>query len=251
MTKKHFNWVIVVLSGLLVINTVLAEEVAVPVAKTRTSYVLTIDENARVEAKIAANVMNRLAVINDRIVNIFGEEETFTIQTDEHTGQVFIKPTPDNGNKPIALTIITENGLTQDLTLIPTQTKAATIILKQAANKSYNPGLEVLPGLSRNQTKEEEWLRVLKQAVLGELPVLPVTGLQGSRKVANLQIKFNKCYQAGAYFIQVWKIKNNSRELQELHEKQFFNGGDIALSLTSTTLAPDEQTLLYVLRAFS
>ena len=77
------------------------------------SNILTMAAHRRLEAKIAANTINRLAVVNDRILNIFGEEDTFTMQIDEHTGQVFIKPVANLGRE-LFVTLITEHGVTQD-----------------------------------------------------------------------------------------------------------------------------------------
>jgi type-F conjugative transfer system secretin TraK len=206
---------------------------------------LTVAENVRLEAQIAVNCINRLAVVNDRIVNIFGEEEAFTLQTDEHSGQVFIKPTEGNGSLPINITLITENGVTQDLTLIPSRTKASTIILKPVtANYTADP---LLPGFSRNQSMQNQYIQIMKQAVLGELPILKTTSKQATRKVPNLQLKFNKCYQAGQLLVTVWQVTNVSRDSIELQEKQFFKTGDLALSLQRNTLPAKATTLLYVL----
>jgi hypothetical protein len=95
----------------------------------QTSEVLKLSENKRIEASICASSMNRIAVANDRITQIFGDEGTFESQNDEATGQVFLKPTVDNGSKNLSLTLITEQGVTQDLTLKPTATSPKTIIL--------------------------------------------------------------------------------------------------------------------------
>ncbi len=148
--KKCFK-LIIILKLLMITNVAISNELPV-IPKRHGGNVLTIAEDQRLEAQIG-NAMNRLAVVNDRIVNIFGEEEAFTFQSDEHTGQVFIKPTPENGNKPITITLVTENGVTQDLTLIPSRTKATTIILKPAFTvKPHASATDVLlPGFNSHQ----------------------------------------------------------------------------------------------------
>ena len=247
MKKKCFK-LIIILKLLMITNVAISNELpAIP--KHHGGNVLTIAEDQRLEAHIG-NTMNRLAVVNDRIVNIFGEEEAFTFQSDEHTGQVFIKPTPENGNKPIAITLVTENGVTQDLTLIPSLAKAATIILKPGFTvKPHAATTEgLLPGFnSHQQTLQQKWIEVIKLAVLGELPLVKTN--PAIRKVANFQINFKKCYQGGQLLVTVWQIKNVSRELQELEEKRFFKTGDLALSLQHRILSPNKTTLLYVLGA--
>ena len=246
--KKKCLKLIIILKLLMIINIAVSEELPT-VPKHHGGNVLTIAEDQRLEAQIG-NAMNRLAVINDRIINIFGEEEAFTFQSDEHTGQVFIKPTIENGNKPIAITLVTENGVTQDLTLIPSRTKATTVILKPAFTvKPHTSATEVLlPGFnSHQQTLQQKWIEVMKLAVLGELPLVKTK--PAIRKVANFQINFKKCYQEGQLLVTVWQVKNVSRELKELEEKQFFNTGDLALSLQHRILSPNKTTLLYVLGA--
>src|SRR3990167_6369859 len=94
------------------------------------SQILIMVENKRLEASICPDSMNRLAVANDRIVQVFGDEGAFESQSEENTGQVFIKPTAENSIKSLSLTLITEQGKTQDLSLKPTAKSAATLILK-------------------------------------------------------------------------------------------------------------------------
>lgn len=98
------------------------------------SQTLTCNPDKRLKALISSDSMNRLAVANDRITQIFGDSETYEVQTEESTGQIFLKPTAENGTKPLSVTIITENGLTQDLTLEPAVREAVTLILKNPGN---------------------------------------------------------------------------------------------------------------------
>ena len=210
------------------------------------SNILNISDE-RLDVKISADLMNRIAVVNDRIVNVFGDEGTFVVQTDEHTGQVFIKPTPENEHKPLSITIITENGITQDLTLTPTKVKAATLVLKPQQNiRKYNAD-NLLPGFSgRNQSIQEQLIQLMKQAVLGELAVLDLKR-PPSRKINGFNVNYVKSYQASNYLIQVWLIKNTSKNLQELQEKTFFKSGDLALSLQKRLLPANDKTYLYIL----
>ena len=197
------------------------------------SNILTMAAHRRLEAKIAANTINRLAVVNDRILNIFGEEDTFTMQTDEHTGQVFIKPVANLGRE-LFVTLITEHGVTQDLTLIPALQQAATIILKPAVKHDA-------PLLSR----AHKLLQLMQQAVLGQLPL--TNNKPKARHHTDLELKFIKCYQAEELLVSLWQVKNISKETKELEEQQFFTTGDLALSLAHRLLPTKAVTLLYVL----
>lgn len=216
------------------------------------TQVLTLTENKRLEANIASDVMNRLTVTQDRIINVFGDEGTFVTQTDEHTGQIFIKPTTENANNPLSITLITENGLTQDLTLNPIEGKAATIILKSSEinRQSKSPQEALLPGFSRGAEIEQElWIATLRQAVLGELPELEGKYPVKEPHVSGFEIKHQKTYQTGALVVKVFKLKNTSGFPQEIAEKDFYQLGDIAISLQKKSLEMGEKTEIYVLGA--
>lgn len=92
------------------------------------SQVLKIDANSRLEASIARDYLNRITASNDRITQVFGDEASYAIQVDENKGQIFIKPSEANGLKPISLTVITEMGQVQDLTLQPNDKGASTAL---------------------------------------------------------------------------------------------------------------------------
>lgn len=210
--------------------------------------VITLDPNRRIEVAIGAQVMNRLTVLNDRILNIFGEEEAFTFQADEQTGQVFIKALPDNTSKPIEITLITENGTTQDLTLIPSKTKAATLIFKAKVNSAYSDKQPYFSGY--NPSMEDKWLQIMKQAVLGELPVLEKKLYPKIRKINGLETKFSKCYLAGDCKVEVWVLKNTTKEHKILEEKDFKQPGDLCISILNRSLPFKGSTLMYVLGVF-
>lgn len=211
---------------------------------------LMVSEGKRLEASIAIDAMNRLTVANDRIVNIFGDEGSFVSQSDDQTGQVFIKPTVENGSKPLSLTLITENGLTQDLILNPVGPSASTIILKnsnapQSKNVASLEGFMPLPSLSENSFSSEPLLQLMKQAVLGELPICNKR-VSSRRSLPGYKTSLVKIYQTGGYLISVWVIKNTSQKT-EVREQDFYQPGDLAICLAPPLLNKDTKTLLYVL----
>ncbi len=238
MMNKHFNkktqaaLMVCLLSGTVMAHT----------------QVLTFAENQRLEARIGLEVMNRLAVANDRILNIFGDEGTFVTQSDEQSGQVFIKVSPENGDKPLALTLITENGITQDLKLIPTQTEASTVILKSAKPlvMQGTPAEKLLPGFGRSESPVGSWIQALKQGVLGELSEVQEKGHPPLRSQKGFDIRYQRSYEAGPLRVQVWHLKNTTAFYQECFEQAFYQSGDKALSLEKRLLEPKEQTLLYI-----
>lgn len=226
------------------------------------SQVLMMVENKRLEASICPDSMNRLAVANDRIVQVFGDEGAFESQSEENTGQVFIKPTAENSIKPLSLTLITEQGKTQDLSLKPTAKSAATLILKTSdkAQKTSvadgngttdgkSHGTSFGPSLSteKNLPVQEQMLTLLKQAVGGTLPVKEsVPPARPSPEGYSLSPY--QSFQGGGYEVQAFHLENTTLTPIDLQEKTFYRPGDLAISIQARVLASHGKTLLYVVR---
>lgn len=220
------------------------------------SQVLPLSEN-RVDVVISADSMNRIAIVNDRISQIFGDEGTFVSQADEHTGQVFIKPSPENGAKPLSITFITENGSTQDLMLKPTAAKATTTVFKNTASASIKtasaPTSSLMPigsselSAERSLPIQEQLLTVMRQLVGGQLA--EGTGeIQVRSSPEGYQLEHQKSYQAGFYVAHVFSVQNITTTAIELLEKSFYQAGDLALSFQKRILMPDAKTQFFVVR---
>ena len=218
------------------------------------SQVLPLSEN-RVDVVISPDSMNRIAVINDRISQVFGDEGTFVSQADEHTGQVFIKPSPENGAKPLSITFITENGLTQDLTLKPTASRASTTIFKNTSQASVKttPSSNLMTMGSveslaeRSLPIQEQLLAVMRHLVGGQLP----EGAGEDLKRPNpegYQLEHQKSYLSGSYVVHVFSIQNTTTTAIELLEKSFYQSGDLALSFQKRILMPGAKTQFFVVR---
>ena len=216
-------------------------------ASVYASTVVPINEGKRIEAAICPDSMNRVAVANDRITQIFGDEGTFETQNDEATGQVFLKPTAENGTKALSVTLITEQGVTQDLTLKPTSKTATTVILKNQAGAT---GVASKPEESFAAEKslplQEQMLTLLKHAVMGQLPVKE--GVEPLNRAApdGFQVSYQQTFQAGAYGVHVFEVENVTDTDIEIQEKDFYHTGDLALSVRQRHLAKGSKTRLYV-----
>jgi len=219
----------------------------------QTSQVLKLSENKRIEASICGTSMNRITVANDRITQLFGDDGTFESQNDETTGQVFLKPTLENGSKNLSLTLITEQGITQDLTLKPDALSAKTLILtrdpadqalslKSATEQNpykkspkhnnahshlgYNNTLPL-----QEESRLEQILILLKQAMNGQLPAheeeYPITDHPSPQGYA---LTHTKAWRVGPYVIHTLTVENLTDDPLPLQEKDFYQPGDLALS---------------------
>lgn len=234
-----------------------------------TSQILPLSENKRLEIAISADSMNRIAITNDRIAQVFGDEGTFVSQADEHTGQLFIKPSPENGTKPLSITLITENGVTQDLTLKPTATRATTTVFnsrvfstcafntsvfntsifknssEQGAFGTINPIAETL---QKTVPFQEQLLLVMRHLVGGQLVESEEAGNYSRSTPEGYKLEYSKSYQAGPYNGQVFSVQNTTSTTMELLEKSFYCTGDLALSFENRILMPGAKTCLFVVR---
>lgn len=208
------------------------------------TQVLTLNEGERLTASISMDAMNRLAVANDRIVNLFGDEGTFVSQQDEQTGQLFIKPTVLNAQKPLSLTLVTENGLTQDLNLIPDASEPSTILLK--SHTLSPPALGAFGHTFKASNTVDRAVQILKQAMVGELP--PQEESVKPRVLKAMQCQYQNTFVQEGFKVEHWVLHNTTQALQGLREKDLYQAGDIAITVDKEWFDPGEKGDVYILR---
>lgn len=227
---------------------------------TAATQAIALNPDKRLKAVISFDSMNRFAVANDRITQVFGDQEAYEVQTEESTGQVFLKPTQENGKKPLSITLITEAGVTQDMTLEPQERDATTVILKNAAATKSSPQpahpsyqTQSLPTQSLGHqapnygaglSYQEQVILAMKQLVAG---VAPSIDEAFNRKTASgLTAYLMHGYQVGDFKGFKVEVKNTSGLTMDILEKDLYQQGDLAFCLEKRVLAPGEVTILYV-----
>lgn len=199
-------------------------------------------DQRRIEALISNREINRITVVHDRIRQVFGADGTFAHEVDEEGGQLFIKPLKPQQTKPIHITIVTENGLTQDLKLTLADIDAETILLKQTEPSSisetdkqpliYHEALiQLIQSMGRGEDKQG-----FQKSEEGEDRAYP-NGMQ-----AKLRIR----YQGSLWQGSVFDLYNASGSAVELKEQDFAQSGDLAAALQTHRLNPQSCTRLYV-----
>lgn len=220
------------------------------------STLLTIQPEKRLKAKISKDSMNRLAVKGDRIISVFGDNDSYDIQTEETSGQVFIKPNYENGEKPLSITVMTENNVVQDMLLEPVQKEASTLILTNTSKKREEIKTEFVPqafGFEREQIApcfKTHVLKAMKSLVLGMGEETDVQ--EGDEKRPSLKDVVVKCVKAisvnGVRGV-IYEVSNKGDESIDLKEESFYISGDLALSFKVNRLFKNQKTYLYAVRS--
>lgn len=213
-----------------------------------------LDETHVIEAPISQHELTRIAVKDDRILNVFGLANEYVLEADEDQGQVFIRPT-GLGHKPINLTLTTEGGHTQDLRLIPQSKEPEALILThntQALQASQKIKSDLLPEKQTLLSITRDEIETLLEACQeGRIPLgyklspLDLQTLGGSYGLIR-EIKGEKLRGL------TYEVQNISQAPLVLSEPEFAESWDtesqniIAILMPKKVLNPGERSFVYV-----
>lgn len=201
------------------------------------------NELERIEGVISVGEINRIKIEGDRIKEIIGLHKGWQVESDGKNGQMFIRSL-QAGNQPAIFTIITEKGKTQDIKLMPKNSKGEVIIIETT-------------GRGKKAISTNSW--GAKHKVHDEIvEILRATALEAvsneaieKRELIGLEASLFKTKKIGGYVIETWQIKNTTENDIELTAENFsFTGGEIrAIGLETSILEPTEVTQMYVVRS--
>ena len=208
-------------------------------------YALQVKESLtqhRLVANISLDAINRIYVEDDRIAEVFGLNEDLVIETDNNTGQIFLRTKQD---KPIDLSIITEKQVTLDLRLLPKNIPGETIVIK--TNKPTE--------IAKINAKTTSYLQELTALILAMANNKNIVGYRVNKvnkeillwdKIALLQ---TSQYISNKLIGEIYSLTNKTRDRIFLTETQFGWQKDVAgVAIKKHTLAPDETTQIYIIR---
>lgn len=198
-----------------------------------------VEPDERVDAIISLNQLNRIKVLGDRITQVFGDENTFTLETDTETGQIFIKPKDE---KLLFLTIITENGESIDLALNPTEMDAQTLLLQLQTKETPPKSAQHIRVSLKNQVVN------LIHAMSAGVEIDEFDRLKASKEeqLGSLTLELQLLYHGENLNGEIWIIRNRSTKTQYLTEKQFAKDPlIIGIALKTRILEPNTSTQLF------
>jgi len=226
--------------------------------------VVPFNEEERIVVKISNKSMNRLSVEGDRIQEVIGLNDAVSVEKDGNHGHMFLK-VPENSSEKIEITLITEGGLVQDLTLQPIEQSSTTLILKTgdgepssspSSHSSKHPKKVVhhqkpealIPSAHlSNTTYQDALIEFMKALYLGTFED-GGTPHKERRAVPGVSVSFSKGFSKDSFLCEAHELQNNASEAIDLHERDFFQIGDVAIALGNSSLKAGQKTTLYVIR---
>ena len=204
-----------------------------------------LHKDHRLVADISLNSINRIYVEDDRIAQVFGLNEDLVIETDNNTGQIFLRT---KQNKPIDLSVITEKQVTLDLRLLPKDISGETIIIK--TNKPTDP--------AKTRAKTTSYLDQITTLMLAMANNQSITNFT-INKVHKKILLWDKIdllqtskYIGNKLIGEVYSLTNKTQDRIFLTETQFgWQKGVAAVAIKKHALAPKETTQIYVIRHVS
>jgi len=205
-----------------------------------------IDDTQKLKVTLSAKDTNRITIDNSRIAQVFGVEELLAIQFDEENGQCFVKA-KNNPGHPVTLTLITEEGETQDVEVTFADVPSEVVRL-HSLKKDLKPLSEVVG--DDDGSGHAEAIELIKQLVRQQVPKgFTVMGLSDPKDQMlrnGCTLQFLKRLTGRGWEILIGSVKNPTDGLIRLKESALASEQDIAVYVSQQEL-PHGQTATCVM----
>lgn len=208
-----------------------------------------------IKTRISCKQLNRISVKNDRIESISGLEEAFSFEKNEKTGDGYIRPSEANGHEPIAISLTTVSGRTQELLLNVDDGEPNTIILENDEKEDSfeeefsNESVSETGGYSGTSTSsdyETGIVESMKKLIAGECRAIKLA-VTPRKDVKGFRIKHLESYEVGKYIGEKFEVSYDSNVMEKLIESEFKSEDDIALTFSELEICKGKKVILYVL----
>ena len=206
-----------------------------------------------IKAKISYQNLNRISVKGDKIDSLVGIDTAFHFEKDEKTGEVFIRPTEDNGYNPISISVTTISGNTQDLLLEVVNGEATSIelISEGSVRDDFSEQFLEYPDSEEGFAGdyEESIAAIMKKFITLPSKYKKIDVSMKDRNHDYVVAKFQEAYRIDGFLCLKFQIEAKQENYScVLDERMFSRKGDIALSLSTLHLEKNHNATLYVLR---
>lgn len=202
---------------------------------------ITMNDQKSISIEVSQKGISCLSVKGDRIQEVLGLSADVTAQKDEVKGQLFLKGV----KTPQHITILTEGGEMQDLVLTPTSSKVSTRVVLTLTQTVEGENKKQTSFPSHDVTLQECSIEVLKKVQLGSghFSQDMARGQKEGYEIRPVRRVYTYPVRG-----EVYEVKKIGKDSSFVSEKDFFETGDVALSLSKHHLKEGETFYLYVVR---
>jgi len=210
------------------------------------------DDTQSIVVKVSETGLTRLSVQGDRLREVIGLDDTVVVDKDEVNGHLFLKGVRTKQT----ITVVTEGGNLQDLTLIPGAKGSTSILLKQEspvakADTAHTPlsfGTSFHPEMNLGQapTLANSIMGVMRHVFAGHGILCEKSTTRTA--ITGLEAVSTHHYRSQTFVGEVYTVKNTHACPTAICEKDFYHAGDLALAFSKKELEPGETATLFVIR---
>ncbi|MDP2194325.1 MAG: type-F conjugative transfer system secretin TraK [Alphaproteobacteria bacterium] len=220
--------------------------------------VFTLDEDKIIHASASAHGRTRISFQGDRLKEVMGLPEDMELEKDEERGILYLGAMKD----PLSISLVTENGLVQDMELTPSQEKTAQIVLKDVFQEQIDGDKDDLqhPFLGPSslmpskvsyghseqgeKTYHQKNLILIQKLYQGEGEACSDVDYEMNH--AALNISYKKSLSGYGLHAHMFEIKNTGIQPQSLCEKDFYKKGATSIALSHKSLMPKQTGYMFV-----
>lgn len=207
-----------------------------------------IDDTHKLKVTLSIKDTNRITIDNSRIAQVFGVEELMAIQFDEENGQCFVKAKTNPGH-PVTLTLITEEGETQDLEVTFADVPSELVRL-HSLKKELKPLSEVLGDDEENVHAEA--IELMKHLVRQQIPkrfsVFELSDTKERVLKNGCTLQTLKRLTGRGWEILLGSVKNPTESIIRIKESGLASEQDIAVYLSQGELHPGQAATCVMIR---
>ena len=182
-----------------------------------------IDSKKKLKVSLSAKDNNRISIENGKIDKVYGAGSNLYLESDESTGQLFLKPR-ETLQDPVTITVITDKLETQDIEITFSDITSESLVLSPSVSNSAEkildgssdvhirdlkliPNDNILSNIHRGlysdtnlyNAKHEQAIKMIKQILVGDVSSFKVmtAGLDSyhKRKIALYKLYGNKNFR--------------------------------------------------------
>jgi hypothetical protein len=207
-----------------------------------------IDDTHKLKVTFSMKDTNRITIDNSRIAQVFGVEELMAIQFDEENGQCFVKAKTNPGH-PVTLTLITEEGETQDLELTFADVPSELVRL-HSLKKDLTPLSEVMDEVG--EAPHQQAIELIKQLVRKQIPkgftVMELIDSKDRVLENGGTLRYTQHLSGSGWNVMIGTLTNSTDRRMRVKESLIAGESDVAVYLSQCELHTGQSATCVIVR---